>query len=161
MLERKLRLVVDQASGHDEMLRHPQGASLLEVPDFRTRDLVQFASRDIFIDLGGTFPIRSVGTAKITRVMRALERTVVRSCFSGRTLRTPPVLCFPAVASPRCITVRAPRTTVLAEVAALSTIAATGESVASGRAPGARPGPIRSSAASALSVRTAFGAGFT
>ena len=52
MLEGKLRLLVQKASGHDEVAGHPFGAVGFEGLDLVLRGAVKFLARDVLVDLG-------------------------------------------------------------------------------------------------------------
>jgi ribosomal 50S subunit-recycling heat shock protein len=91
MLEGQLRLDVDQATGHDQVLRHPACALLFEGLDLMPGGAVKFLTRDILIDLGRTFAVRAVGAANVLRVGnpgRALFPGVGTVIVEGTTLAT-------------------------------------------------------------------------
>lgn len=52
MLERQFGIDVDEPSGHDQVLRHPDGASFLEVAHLGTRDTIELVALDVLVDLG-------------------------------------------------------------------------------------------------------------
>ncbi|MCP9000119.1 hypothetical protein NFC73_10305 [Pseudarthrobacter sp. RMG13] len=79
MLESQLGLFVDQASGHYQVAGNPLGALVFQGLDLVLRSAVKLLARDILIDFRGTFAVRAVGAAKITRIGytdRAVFRTV-------------------------------------------------------------------------------------
>nr|WP_246223775.1 hypothetical protein [Pseudarthrobacter psychrotolerans] len=90
MLEGELRLFVDQASGHYQVAGNPLGALVFKCLDLVLRSAVKLLARDILIDFRGTFAVRAVGAAKITRVGytdRAVFGTV-RAKLAGAGIST-------------------------------------------------------------------------
>ncbi|WP_306901059.1 hypothetical protein [Arthrobacter sp. B1I2] len=71
MLEGKLGLVIDEAAGHHQVAGHPLGALRLQGLDLVPGGAVQFLARDILIDLGRAFTVRTVGAAKVGGVGNA------------------------------------------------------------------------------------------
>ncbi|MCO4250995.1 hypothetical protein, partial [Pseudarthrobacter raffinosi] len=68
MLESQLGLFVDQASGHYQVAGNPLGALVFQGLDLVLRSAVKLLARDILIDFRGTFAVRAVRAAKVTRV---------------------------------------------------------------------------------------------
>ncbi len=89
VLERKLRFNVDQAPGHDQVLCNPACALLFKGLDLVTRGTVEFLARDVVIDLGGTFAVRTVCAADVLGVgdpCRTLFPGIAAVTAEGATL---------------------------------------------------------------------------
>ncbi|XTR52047.1 hypothetical protein ACOM2C_00040 [Pseudarthrobacter sp. So.54] len=78
VLERQLRLVINQAASHHEVAGHPLGTVVLKGPDLVLGGAVQFLARDVVINLRGPLAIGTVGTAEIPGV-RHSYRAVLRA----------------------------------------------------------------------------------
>jgi hypothetical protein len=68
VLERKLRLVVNEAARHHQVARDPLRAFWFESLDFVFGGAVQLLARDIVVNLGRTLTVGTVGTAEIAGV---------------------------------------------------------------------------------------------
>ncbi len=89
VLERKLRFNVYQAAGHDQVLCNPACALLFKGLDLVTRGTVEFLARDVVIDLGGTFAVRTVCAADVLGVghpCRTLFPGIAAVTAEGATL---------------------------------------------------------------------------
>ncbi|MGF6835970.1 hypothetical protein QF015_004172 [Paenarthrobacter sp. TE4293] len=71
MLEGQLGLNVDQPASHDQVLRNPACTLLLEGLDLVARGAVEFLARNVIVNLGRTFAIRTVGAADVLGVGNA------------------------------------------------------------------------------------------
>ena len=77
VLEGQLRVDVDEAAGHHQVLGDPICALAFKGLDLVLRDPVEFLARNVVVDLRGTLAVRAVGAAQITRV-RNTRGTVFR-----------------------------------------------------------------------------------
>ncbi|MGB9035294.1 MAG: hypothetical protein WCC45_12330 [Paeniglutamicibacter sp.] len=65
----KLRIDVDQATGHDEVLRNPFVVDIVKVAQFRTGDAVQLLAGYVIVNFRGTATFRAVRATQVGRVV--------------------------------------------------------------------------------------------
>jgi hypothetical protein len=88
MLKGQLRVDIDEAAGHDEVLGNPFAIRAFKGLDLVLGDPVQLLARDIVVDLRRALTVRAVGAAKIRRVRDPCRTLFPRSAAEAASLGT-------------------------------------------------------------------------
>jgi hypothetical protein len=112
MLERGLGVIVDQASGHHEVLGDPVAVVALEGPELADRAAVELAPGDIRVDLRRPLAVGAVRDPQVSGVVRAGALLTVGPLVAveapGRT-----VITLERTTLTTVLAVELPRTTVV------------------------------------------------
>jgi hypothetical protein len=112
MLERGLGVIVDQASGHHEVLGDPVAVVALEGPELADRAAVELAPGDIRVDLRRPLAVGAVRDPQVSGVVRAGALLTVGPLVAveapGRT-----VIALERTTLTTVLAVELPRTTVV------------------------------------------------
>ncbi|MDQ0261717.1 hypothetical protein, partial [Sinomonas atrocyanea] len=134
MLERGLGVIVDQASGHHEVLGDPVAVVALEGPELADRAAVELAPGDIRVDLRRPLAVGAVRDPQVSGVVRAgalltvgplvaveapgrtviaLERTTLTTVITLERTTLTTVITLERTTLTTVLAVELPRTTVV------------------------------------------------